>query len=150
MSGCGSLLPSGHADRMSQMAVIGDAAASFSVAVGARDADGTANLLQVRLRDVGLEASKTVPSGYVDGARGLVRFFEELAEAWRGWPDERIFESVEHDLLIVATHDGHVRLDVRLQQTTHPDGWRVEVSLRLDAGEQLARAARDVRAVVHG
>ena len=121
-----------------------------SVSVRSRSTDGTVDLLDVRLRDVGLNASKDVPGGYVDGAWGLVRFFEELAEAWRGWQGERIFESVEHDLRIVATHDGHVRLDVLLRQTTHLYGWRVEMSLRLDVGEQLARAARDLAAVVRG
>jgi hypothetical protein len=60
--------------------------------------------------------------GYSDGFGQLAGFFAELAASWRGWRGERTYESIEHDLRIVATHDGHVRLKVRLWQSTDPNG----------------------------
>jgi len=102
------------------------------------------------IRDAELEAGRDVYEGYSNGFEPLAAFFEELAESWRGWQGERIYESIEHDLRIVATHDGHVRLKVRLWQSTDPDGWMVETTLRLEAGEQLSQAARDIAAMVRG
>ena len=84
-------------------------------------------------------------TGCTDGFGQLARFFEDLATSWRGWSGERAYESIEHDLRIVATHDGHVRLRVRLWQSTDPDGWKLETALRLDAGEQLTRGMFEPR-----
>lgn len=111
---------------------------------------GSAELLAIMIRDVDLEAGRTVYEGYSDGFESLAAFFEELADAWRGWPGERTYESIEHDLRIVATHDGHVRLKVRLWQSTDPDGWTVEAALSLEPGEQLSQAARDIAELVRG
>jgi hypothetical protein len=111
---------------------------------------GSAELLAVTIRDAGLEAGLTVYGGYSEGIEPLAAFFEELAESWRGWPGERTCESIEHDLRIVATHDGHVRLKVRLRQSTDPDGWTAEAALSLEPGEQLSQAARDIAELVRG
>jgi Family of unknown function (DUF6228) len=112
--------------------------------------NGRAELLAITIRDADLEAGRDVYEGYSNGFEPLAAFFEELAESWRGWQGERIYESIEHDLRIVATHDGHVRLKIRLWQSTDPDGWIAETTLRLEAGEQLSQAARDIAAMVRG
>jgi hypothetical protein len=43
-----------------------------------------------------------------------------------------------------------VGLKIRLWQSTDPDGWTMEATLRLDAGEQLSQTARDIAALVQG
>ena len=48
-----------------------------------------------------------------------------MASSWRGWDGTRVFESIEHDLRLSATHDGHVNLRVLLWESTEPLGWRV-------------------------
>jgi Family of unknown function (DUF6228) len=133
---------------MQQLAEIGSAGVSVTFASGHRLPHGVVELLDVTIRDVDLEARKSVYEGYTDGFEQLVRFFEDLAASWRGWRGERTYESIEHDLRIVATHDGHIRLRVQLWQSTDPDGWKLETALKLDAGEQLSQAAKDLSAVV--
>jgi hypothetical protein len=66
-------------------------------------------------------ADRDSPVGHhASGFTDLAAFAETLAANWRGWPDERAWESVEHDLRIQAHHDEHVRLRVRLQDTDTP------------------------------
>jgi len=112
--------------------------------------NGCAELLAISIRDTDLAAGRDVYEGYSSGFESLAAFFEELAGSWRGWQGERTYESIEHDLRITATHDGHVRLKIRPCRSTGPDGWTVEATLRLDAGEQLSQAARDIAALVRG
>jgi hypothetical protein len=76
-----------------------------------------------------------------------VAFFQQLAASWRGWPGEKASESLERDLRLTATHDGHVRLGVQMSRTGGPDGWSASVVLRLDPGE-MARATGDVAALL--
>ena len=133
---------------MEQMAEIGNAGVSITFAPGRRLPNGAVELLDVTIRDVDLEAGKSVYEGYTDGFERLARFFDDLAASWRGWTGERIYESIEHDLRLVATHDGHVRLRLRLWQSTDPDGWMVETAVKIDAGEQLSQAAKDVSSVL--
>jgi hypothetical protein len=102
------------------------------------------------IRDSDLTAGRDVYEGYGDGFEALAQFFDGLAESWRGWHGERTYESIEHDLRIVATHDGHVRLKIRLWQSTDPDGWTVDTTLRLDPGEQLSELSRDISDLVRG
>lgn len=137
---------------MSTHAVIGDASASATFSVGHRSREGRVEILDVAVRAEDLEASKGVHGGYGDGSELLVRFFEDLATSWRGWDGERVYESIEHDLRIAATHDGHVRLAIELswQHVDPGHGWRAEIAIRLDAGEELTRAAQDLSTVVRG
>jgi len=135
---------------MEQVVEIGSAGVTLTFACAGRLPNGAVELLDVTIRDVDLQAGKSVYEGYSDGFEQLARFFDELAQSWRGWSGEPVFESIEHDLRIVATHDGHVRLRVRLWQSTDPDGWTLETFLRLDAGEQLTQAAKDISALIRG
>lgn len=62
----------------------------------------------VRLRVDGLDAPLRVSSHYETGFDDLAEFFQGLAADWRGWPGERAYESLEHELQLTATHNGHV------------------------------------------
>jgi hypothetical protein len=101
----------------------------------------TSDSVLVTIREGDLRARRMVHGAYSGGFDNLAAFFADLAKDWRGWAGERIYESLEHDLRFVAEHDGHVRLKVRLWQSSDPDGWSVETRLSLEPGEELARLA---------
>jgi hypothetical protein len=111
-------------------------------------ADGTVRAVEVSVRTPGLAARLQVQSHYAKGFDDLVAFFQGLAASWRGWQGEKAYESLEHDLRLTATHDGHVRLGVQMSRTSGPDGWSATVVLRLDPGEEMTRAADDVAALL--
>ena len=89
-------------------------------------------------------------SHYATGFDELVRFFRGLAADWRGWPGERTYESLEHELRLVAIHDGHVRIAVQLRQSSLPDGWSASGEFRVDPGVELTRAAESVTGLLSG
>jgi hypothetical protein len=107
-----------------------------------------AQYLSVTLECPDLRASRQVYEGYDEGFSSLARYFGKLATNWRGWTGSRDYESIEGDLRIQATHDGHVNLRVLLWESTVPTGWRVEAHVRLDAGEALNAAAGDIAGLV--
>ena len=113
-----------------------------------RGPDGEIRSVVVRLRAPGLEASLRVPAHYATGFDELAGFLSGLASHWRGWHGERTYESLEHDLRLTATHDGHVRLAVQLRETSVPDGWSATGIVQLDPGEEMTRAAQDVAALL--
>jgi hypothetical protein len=96
------------------------------------------------LRVDGLDAPLRVSSHYATAFDELVAFFQGLAVDWRGWPGERTYESLEHELRLTARHDGHVRIVVELRQSSLPDGWSASGVLVIDPGEELTRAAEDL------
>jgi hypothetical protein len=98
----------------------------------------------VTIAEGDLSARHVVYGASSDGFDSLAAFFTGLAHDWRGWEGERVYESLEHDLRFAAEHDGHVRLKVRLWQSSDPDGWSVETRLTLEPGEELARVAEDL------
>lgn len=85
-----------------------------------------------RLRVDGLDALLRVSSDYPTGFNELVRFFRELADDWRGWPGERTYESLGHELRLAASHDGHVRIAVQLRKSSLPDGWSASAVFSVD------------------
>lgn len=107
-----------------------------------------ADYISVRVEGPDLSVCRQVYAGWDEGFLGLARYFEDLVESWRGWDGERVFESIERDLRLSAIHDGHVYIAITLQESTEPRGWRVETSVKIDAGEQLSYAARDVSVLV--
>lgn len=109
-----------------------------------RGPDGEIWHVWVNLRLGGLDASWPVSPDYAAGFDELAEFFRRLADDWRGWPGERTYESLEHDLRLTATHDGHVRLAVQLSQSGLPDGWSASGVFRVDPGEEMTRAAEDL------
>jgi hypothetical protein len=109
-----------------------------------RGPDGEIWYVWARLRADGLDASLRVSSHYATGFDELVGFFQGLAADWRGWPGERTYESLEHELRLTASHDGHVRIAVQLRPSSLPDGWSVSGEFRVDPGEEMTRAAESV------
>ncbi len=82
---------------------------------------------------------------HTDATR-LIEFLQGLAETWRGWEGDQTWEGVDHDLRIHASRDrsGHVLLRVSVDQSYLQPTWRAEVMVRLDAGEDMKRLARDM------
>jgi hypothetical protein len=77
----------------------------------------------------------------------FLRYFESLATDWKGWRDERIYESLERDIRIVAVHDRvrAVAFKIRLRATaTSGEDWSAEQTLVVEpvALEQFAVGAR--------
>lgn len=131
-----------------ERAVLGDASASISFAPAHRDAHGYVDLLDVTASGPSLRAGLAVYAGLEPGFDHLVRYFEDLERSFAGWEGERAFESIEGDLRLVATHDGRVRLGVQLRQYAVHSRWTLEITVVLQAGEELSRAVRDLAAVV--
>jgi hypothetical protein len=72
------------------------------------------------LQQDGLVASAAVENGpnLITGAT-IADLFADLAEHWRGWSGQKVWENNEHTLRLEATHDGlgHVGIDVHLTST---------------------------------
>jgi hypothetical protein len=100
--------------------------------------------VRARLRVDGLDALVRVSSHYATSFSELTGFFRELAADRRGWPGERTYESLEHELRLTASHDGHVRIAVQLRQSSLPDGWSASAVFSVDPGEDMTRAAENV------
>jgi Family of unknown function (DUF6228) len=113
-----------------------------------RGPGGEIEYARARLQVNGLEASMRVSSHYATGFDELVAIFRRLAAGWRGWHGEVMYESLEHDLRVIATHDGHIRLAVQLRQSAVPEGWSASAVIRLDPGEEMTRAAEAIAAVL--
>lgn len=111
-----------------------------------RHPDGSPRTIAATLEGPSLTASVV---SYDDHYGALADFFDGLAASWRGWDGERTFGSLEGDLDLVATHDGHIRLAVRLR-VDGPGEWNVRANLVVDPGEDISVAAVDVRAMVEG
>ena len=96
----------------------------------------------------GLRATSLVCT--IEGGTGpycLTQFVRELADDWRGEQGERTFNSFRHEFSITATRDalGHVLLLFALRQSDLPDAWEAQVNVEVDAGEAMARFARDIQ-----
>ncbi|MEU9646840.1 DUF6228 family protein [Streptomyces sp. NPDC048188] len=83
----------------------------------------------------------------------LVPFLEELAADYRGWDGERSWQTNDRDLAVSAVFrsGGHVGLT----WTSRPwpkaaGGWSASVTTWLEAGEQMASLAADVRRFLAG
>jgi hypothetical protein len=96
------------------------------------------------LRLDGLLASAAVENGpnLITGAT-IADLFEDLAEHWRGWSGQKVWENNEHTLRLAATHDGlgHVEIEVHLTRYAHAE-WEASGSIMLDAGDLRGLARR--------
>ena len=128
-------------------AVVGREAEGLWLGEVERGPDGEIWYVWARLRVPGLDAAVRVSAHHATGFDELAAYFGGLASNWRGWPGERAYESLEDALRLTATHDGHVQLAVQLREF-RPDGWSVAAVIQLDAGEELATAAREVAALL--
>jgi hypothetical protein len=126
--------------------IIGSQETKLALSCSERDRDGIPTIITAALDGPGLAASM---AAYDDRYGALAVFFDDLAASWRGWDGERAFYSLEGEFELVARHDGHVRLAVGLRRVDGPGLWIVQTELAVDPGEDLAAAARGVRALVH-
>lgn len=133
--------------RIVTSAIIGSCEMKLELTCHDRHPDRTARTILAGLEGPALSASV---SAYDDNYSALADFFDDLAGSWRGWEGERYFGSLEGDLDLRATHDGHVRLAVRLRAVDAPGNWNVYATVTIDPGEDISSAARDVRALVEG
>lgn len=110
-----------------------------------RGSDGLIDQLELSLFDENIRGLAVIDGHYHDAFMQLAVWAEGLAERWKGWDGERIYESLNHDLVMKATHSGsHVHIDVALRGSVMPGGWRMLVSLSLDAGEELSSVAGSI------
>jgi hypothetical protein len=77
----------------------------------------------------------------------LARYFLELQELWKGWDGEKSWNSVEHDLAVAATSDGHghCHFHITVRNGAIPTWQASMADLEVDAGEDLTRLAQSVR-----
>lgn len=97
-----------------------------------------------RLNGAGLEAAVVCPeAGWQP--QGLADFLVSLDEDWRGWEGERVWQSGEAELRLIARHDetNTVILTTVLEDGA-PPRWSSTAELELDPGcfRQLAADAR--------
>jgi hypothetical protein len=130
------------------VALVGREADGLQFSDVERSPNGEIEFAWARLQVPGLRAALRVSAHYATGFDELIGFLRELASDWRGWHGERTYESLEHDLRLTATHDGHVHLGVKLRQTSLPDGWSATAIIQLEPGEEMSRAAEEVAAVL--
>lgn len=84
---------------------------------------------------------------------GLDPFLEELAADYRGWESERGWQADDRDLAVSAVFrsGGHVGLTWTLRPWPKAaGGWSASVTTWLEAGEQMASLAADVRHFLTG
>ncbi|WP_223856249.1 DUF6228 family protein [Streptomyces toxytricini] len=83
------------------------------------------------------------------GDGGLPAFLDGLAADYRGWDGERSWQTLDRDLTVSAVFrsGGHVGLTWAVQPWRQAAGdWSASVTTWLEAGEQMASLAADVRA----
>lgn len=81
----------------------------------------------------------------------LPRFLAELAADFQGWDGRRVWQTLDRDLTVGAVFrsGGHVGLTWTLRPWRAASGrWEASVTTWLDAGEQMAALAADVRALL--
>ncbi len=108
------------------------------------DGDGFFDLA-VAIEAPGLSAEAFVR--FVDGS--LARFLRRLADDWKGEEPASTWEAGEGGLRIAARRDplGHVLLTFSLRQAHPNDAWAAELTLQLEAGEEMDELARRAEAV---
>ncbi|MFJ9766371.1 DUF6228 family protein [Streptomyces erythrochromogenes] len=122
-----------------------------SVRVGFHDrhsSDGHCVHYGVEVRAPGMRARLDDAVAWIGDGRGLARFLEQLAADFRGWDGERHWRSDDRDLGVSAAFGpgGYVDLTWTLRPWRHDaGGWSASVTTRLEAGEQMASLAADVR-----
>lgn len=115
----------------------------LALRAGERDTEGHPVSVEATLVTPGLEVSETVWGHYATGFDDLISFFIGLEKQWRGWAGIETFSSVENDLRLEASHDGHVWLQVRFQPVG--ERWSAGATFRLDPGEQLSQTVANLR-----
>ncbi|WP_239134570.1 DUF6228 family protein [Rugosimonospora africana] len=100
----------------------------------------------VDARAEGLHAQLPGVEVWVWDEAGLPEFISQLAADYRGWPDERAWQT--NHLTVRATFHsrGYVALTWDLHPwVSRPDTWQASITTLLEAGEQMSNLAADIR-----
>lgn len=79
----------------------------------------------------------------------MTAFFDDLARNWRGWPGNKLWESLEGECRMSAANDGkgHIDLNVSLRPSPNPNAWRFDGVVLIEAG-QLDSLVRTIEGFV--
>jgi len=113
-----------------------------------RGDDGELWWVPVTLELDGLKAEKTVNAHYATCFDELIGYLEDLAANWSGWDGTKGYESLEHDLVLKARHDGygHVAIQVTLSKMDgSADEWECTGRVTTEPGAQMAEVAESAR-----
>jgi Family of unknown function (DUF6228) len=91
-------------------------------------------------------SGRVLVSTYHSGPPSLL--FEDMARQWQGWEGKKQWVALEDELRLTASSDltGHIELTVVMRDYSGPADWRLQATLRLEAG-QLEETARAVKKV---
>lgn len=99
----------------------------------------------VEARAEGLEAALQRVEVWVWDEVSLPAFVERLAADYRGWTDERVWETNHLSVSAVFHTGGHVSLTWTLRPwSSRSDSWQATVTTWLEAGEQMSNLAADL------
>ena len=77
---------------------------------------------------------------------GIANLFAACARDWKGWSDERFWESLEGDLRIDVSSSmtGQIKIEVCIRDTGGTENWLVRVPVFTEAGalDGIARQCR--------
>lgn len=94
-----------------------------------------------RVCDANLSASSGV---YSFDSWHPAPLFREMAEQWKGWTGELVWESMEGEMGLRCTQDrtGHVAIVIKLRSGPMECDWSIEATIMVDAGQLEGIAGR--------
>jgi len=102
-------------------------------------ADPDMGALEVEVRSSGLTCTESALSL---GGDGLDVFLAGLAADWRGWEGVRRWDTLEMEIGLEATHQGHrVKLLFIVRRDYEQDSWELRLPILVAPGESLSRLA---------
>ena len=89
---------------------------------------------RVSVEGDGPQVTKSI-CAYTDPA-GLADLFDGCAKDWKGWSDERFWESIEGDLRVdvLSSSTGQIEIKVCIRDTGGTENWLVRVPIFTEAG----------------
>ncbi|THA29640.1 hypothetical protein E6W17_39110 [Streptomyces sp. A1547] len=129
---------------------------NLSVGISFRDRSSSDNHCvhyAVEVRAPGLSARLDEAVAWIGNNGDLAPFLERLAGNFTGWDGEQRWETDAHDLAVSAVFrpGGYVGLTWTLRPWRRAaGGWSASVTTHLEAGEQMASFAADIRHFLEG
>ncbi|MFD5549532.1 DUF6228 family protein [Streptomyces goshikiensis] len=129
---------------------------NVSVGVSFRDrhsSDDYCVHYSVEVQAPGMTARLDKAVAWIGNSSDLAPFLEKLAGDFTGWDGEQCWETDDHDFAVSAVFrpGGYVNLTWTLRPwRTAAGGWSASVTTRLEAGEQMASFAAEIRHFLEG
>jgi hypothetical protein len=97
------------------------------------------------LREPGLDCRTRVAARDPSGVSKFSAVFQEMADSWKGWDGEKVWQSPEGELELRFTMSavGSITVMVMLRD---PYSWAVTTELGSESGDTLTQLARDAAA----